>query len=400
MSRRTTKQPPADGLEPGRPAKRLTLRRIQDICPWKVFELGREYCDQNRVADLAVQQDGTLAGTILGTDVHYPKDLVDGTFLEYMVERPQKERRAEVSLRTGRRRCSCPYSRVAVCSHVAALLICASKDLRVAVPAGGLPVHGRSGGRIPLPYREDADRILARAADPESAGEDLGGLLELADACRSEGDLAEALMVCLGTSESLLSGLDYPAYSGHFSRFSVLPLGHVPPSAREPEGMDAMRVRKFCEVMDRALRMTSRSRMLYEQKAPCIIALHRLYVETNPWGPSRHYTALLAMLYRTDRDNELLRRLYDQVVPESTPDPKEDPIGFQAVLNLAHSQAIAYEHLKNHSLLASYARRYRDDPGTCVRYVRCLRTMGRDSRAVEAEGRRLFPDFDAWDAPY
>lgn len=390
----------ADSFEPGRPAKRLTLRRIQDICSWKVFELGKEYCDQNRVADLVVRQNGTLTGTILGTDVRYPGDLVDGTVLEYMVERPQKERRAEVSLRTGRRRCSCPYSRVAVCSHVAALLICASKDLRVAVPAGDLPVHGRSGGRTPLPYREDADRMLARAADSESAGEGLDGFLELANACHSEGDLAEALMVCLGTSESLLSGLDYPAYSEHFSRFSVLPLGHVPPSAREPEGMDAMRVRKFCEVMDRALRMTSRSRMLHEQKAPCIAALHRLYVETNPWGPSRLYATLLAILPRTDRDHELLKRLYDPVVPESTPDPREDPIGFQAVMNLAHSQAIVYGHLKDHSLLASYARRYRDDPGTCARYARCLRTMRRDSRAVEAEGRRLFPDFDIWNAPY
>lgn len=390
----------AHGFEPGTPTKRLTLRSIRDICSRKVFELGREYRDQDRVADLAVQRDGTLTGTILGTDVRYPRELVEGTALEYMVERPQEERRAEVSLRTGRRICSCPYSRVGVCSHVAALLICASKDLGVAVPAGGLPTGGTPGERTTLPYREDADRILARAADVESANADLDGLLELAEACHSEGDLAEMLMVCLGTTESLLSGLDYRAYSGHFDMFSEIPLGHVLPSAREPEGMDAMRVRKFCEVMDRALRMTSRSRMLHEQKAPCLAALHRLYVETNPWGPSKHYSIILAILPRTDRDHGLLKELYDSVVPESTPDPGEDPVGFQAVLNLAHRQAIVYNHLKDHSLLDSYARRYRDDPGTCARYARCLRAMRYDDRAVVAEGRRLFPDVDVWNAPY
>lgn len=391
----------ADSFEPDRPAQRLTLRRIQDICSWKVFELGKEYYGQNRVADLAVRQDGTLTGTVLGTGMDYHEYLVGETTLELRIgERPQKDRRAEVSLRTGRRRCSCPYSRVAVCSHVAALLICASKDLRVEVPAGGLPVRGRPGWRTPLPYREDADRILARAADAESAGEDLDGFLELGDACYSEGDITETFMVYLGTSESLLSGLDYPAYSGHFGRFSMWSPKHIPPSTREPEGMDAMRVRKFCEVMIRALYVPSGLRLLHEQKAPCIAALHRLYVETNPWGPSRYYASTLAILSRTDRDHELVRRLYDAVVPESTPDPREDPIGFRAAMNLVRFQAMVYDDLKNHSLLASYARRYRDDPGTCARYALCLRTMRRDSSAVVAEGRRLFPDFDAWNALY
>ena len=305
-----------------------------------------------------------------------------------------------MSLRTGRRRCSCPYSRVGVCSHVAALLICASKDLGVAVPAGGLPTDDRPGERTTLPYREDADRILARAADVESANADLDRLLGLAEACHSEGDLAEMLMVCLGTTESLLSGLDYHAYSGHFSTFSETPLGYVPPSAREPEGMDAVRVRKFCEVMCRALRMTSRSRMLYEQKAPCLAVLHRLYVETNPWGPSKHYSMILAILPQNDRDYGLLKELYDSVMPESTPDPEEDPVGFQAALDLVHRQALVYSSLKDHSLLDSYERRYRNDPGTCARYARCLRTMGYDDSEVVAEGRRLFPDAAVWNMPY
>ena len=80
----------ADGFGPGRPAKGLTLRRIRDICFWKVFELGKGYLDQGRVADLAVRRDSTLTGTILGTDVYYPGYLVEGTALEYMVERPQE----------------------------------------------------------------------------------------------------------------------------------------------------------------------------------------------------------------------------------------------------------------------------------------------------------------------
>lgn len=261
-------------------------------------------------------------------------------------------------------------------------------------------MRGRSGVRTPLPYRDDADRILARAAGAGPADEGLDGLLELAEACYGEGDTTEALMVCLGISESLLGGLDYRAYSGHFGRFSDFVMGSVLPSAREPEGMDEMRVRKFCKVMDKAVRMTSGSRMLHEQKAPCLAALHRLYMETNPWGPSRHYSLFLAILPRTDRDYGLLKRLHDSVVPESTPDPKEDPVGFRAVMDLAHHQAMVYDRPRDHSPLASYAGRYRDDPGTCARYVRCLRTMGRDAGAVEAEGRRLFPGADVWNAPY
>ena len=388
---------PADSFKPGSPAKRLTLRAIRDICSWKVFELGKEYRDQDRVADLAVQRYGTLTGTILGAGVH--GDLAHGSAPEYVAERPS-EHRAAVSLRTGRMRCSCPYSRVAVCSHVAALLICASKDLRVAVPADGLPVRGRSAERTTLPYRRDTDRILARAAGAESADADLDRILELAEACHGEGDLAEALMVCVGVAESLISGLDYRAYSGHFSSFSAFPLGYVPPSTREPRGMDAVRVRKFGEVMVMAIRMMYRSKMLHEQKAPCLAALHRLFVKTTPWGPSKFCLAVLTVLSGTDRDYELLKGLYDSVVPESTPDPREDPVGFKTVMILARYQAIVYDRLKDHSLLDSYARRYRDDPGTCARYVRCLSVMGYDTEAVEKEGRRLFPGANVWGAPY
>ena len=381
----------ADSFKPGSHAKRLTLRAIRDVCSWKVFELGKEYRDQDRMADLAVQRDGTLTGTILGVYVY---DLGD---VEY---ESAPEYRAAVSLQTGRMQCSCPYSRVAVCSHVAALLICASKDLRVAVPAGGLPVRGRSAERTTLPYRRDTDRILARAAGAESADADLDGILELAEACHSEGDLTEALMVCVGAAESLLSGLDYRAYSGHFGALSLFSLGYVPPSTREPEGMDAVRVRKFCELMNRAMRVMFGSRMLHEQKAPCLAALHRLVVKTNPWGPSKFCSSILAILPGTDRDYELLKELYDSVVPESTPDHKEDPVGFQAVMILAHYQAIVYDRLKDHSLLDSYERRYRDDPETCARYVRCLHTMRYDARAVEKEGRRMFPGADVWDVPF
>lgn len=365
-----------------------------------MFEIGKEYREQDMVTDLTLQKDGTLTGTIPGTDAYYRMDFVDGTVLEYIFAQPKKEHRALVSLRTGRRHCSCPYSRVDVCGHVAALLICAAKDLKVTVPAGGLPIRRRSSWRTTMPYREDADRILVQAANPESADAHIDRLLELAEACRDEGDLTEALLVCLGITEALLSGLDYQAYSEYFRWYPDIPDKFSLPSIREPEGIDAMRVRKFCEVFDKGLLVISGARMLHEQKAPCIAATHRLYLKTNPWGPSNLYSIILAVSTRTDKDYKFLKGLHDPAVPKSTPDPREDPVGFRAVMNLARRQSTIYEHLKDYSLLEYYARHYRDDPGTCARYAMCLRHMKQESRAeeVKAKGMRLFPGVDVWSA--
>lgn len=376
-------------------AKRLTLRRIQQVCSWKVFELGKEYRDSDRVVDL-VLKDGTVTGTILGTRTSYLDEMITGTALEHMVERPQKERRAAVSLVTGRWTCTCPYSQVAVCSHAAALLICAAKDLGATVPAGDLPQHD-GGERTTLLYRRDADRILAQATTAESLNSALDKLLELADSCKSEGDVAEGLLVCLGIAESLLSFVDYHTYSQHFYATEVQAMYDKPPSTPAPQGMDAAYVAKFNEVSNKSLLLLSYTRIRHEQKVPCMKALHRLYVETVPWRPSKSFSLLLRIIATTDRDNEFVRSLHDPVVPDHTPDPRRDNVEFKAVMSMVDFQLSIYDDLKDGSILETYAKRYRDDPGICARYVRHLHyRRPEDAKAVAAEGRRLFPDFDAW----
>ena len=376
----------------GKP-KKLTLRRVREICSPKVFKLGREYYDQDVVSDLNLKEDGTLTGTVLGPDYTTVEHI------SFMVSYSTKAHHATVSLQTCRWYCSCLYSQVDVCSHVAALLICASKDLNATVPSGDLPMPPRSAERTTLPYRKEALRILAQADSVESAEADLNVFLKLVDACDLEGDTSAALMVCLGVTEALLLGLDYQTYSAYLARPMILP-GDVPPSVREPEGMDAMRIRKFNDIVLLAPSLMSYKRILHEQKAPCIVAIHRLFLMTNPWGPSRLYSLLLILISTTDRDLEFLRRLHDPAVPRLTPDLKEDKIGFKAVLNLARLQTLIYEKLRDDSLLDSYAQRYRDDLGTCVRYIQCMSYMKSENMdAVIDEARRLFPDADLWDSP-
>ena len=377
-----------------KPAKKLTLRSIRQVCSWKVFELAKEYRYSNRVVDL-VLKDGTVTGTILGTHANYSEDMITGTFLELFVERPQKECRAAVSLVTGRWTCSCLYSQVTVCSHVAALLICAAKDLEVTVPAGELPHHG-GGERTTLPYRKRADGLLAQATSAESLSSALDGLLDLADSCKSEGDVAEALLVCLGVAESLLSFIDYRTYSEHFHATE----GHAmffKPSTPAPQGMDAVRINKFNAISEKSILLHSYTKIRYEQKIPCLKAMHRLYMETVPWGPSQYFSLLLILIATTRKDNEFVRLLHDPVVPDQTPDPRRDKVGFDTVMEMVRLQLHIYDDLKDDSVRESYAMRYREDPGICARYIRNLRSRDNvDERAVAEEGRKLFPDFDAW----
>lgn len=177
-------------------------------------------------------------------------------------------------------------------------------------------------------------------------------------------------------------------------------------SAWEPDGYESMRVRVFCRAMERALGVVSRSRMRPKQKRPAISSLHRMYVETNPWGPSLHYSTVLAITHSTRQDNEYLGSLHDPVVWDridgrTVPDWSEDPVEFAAAMDMAHLQVITYVSLKDDSLLDSLARRYRDDPITCTRYARYLRFINAADKAgrVEAEGRRLFPGADVWGRP-
>ena len=394
------------------PSKKLTLKMVRATCLPKVFELGREYYDDGRVVDVRLNGDA-VAGTILGYDTgrsgSFLDDMVSGTFLEDMVKPPQKERRAEISLRTGRRRCSCPYSRVGICSHQAGLLICAAKEIGVAVPAGCLEATAGGppelGGRAAAPrpdYRREADEILADEPDTRSVEAGLVSMFEIADACKSEGDRPEALRVLLEVSESMLSGLDYRAYSGSFAESWMMRRG-TPQSTREPDGRESMRIRMFCAAMEKTLGIVSRSRMQHEQKRPAISLLYRMYVETSPWGPSLHYAMTLSIIRKNRQDNEYLRSLHDPVVRDwmedrAVPDRREDPVKFAAAMDMAHLQVITYVRLQDDSLLDSLARRYRDDPITCTRYARYLRFINAADKAsmVEAEGRRLFPGADVW----
>ena len=269
--------------------------------------------------------------------------------------------------------------------------------MRATVPADDLPMHPRSIQRTTLPYRDEAYRILTQSDSIESANQNLNEFLELAVACSNEGDHTEAIMVCLGVTEALILDLDYQAYSEHFVTSEFMTRRHAPPSTREPEGMDAMRVYKFSEVSDLMRSLTSGLPMQHEQKVPCIMALHRLFVMTNPWGPSLIYSLQLILTASTDKDWEFFRSLHDPTVPADTPDWREDPIGFRAAIGSANLQIWPYQKIKDYSLLASYEQRYRDDPGTCIRYIDCLHHMGsKDPRAVIEEAKRLFPDAGFW----
>ena len=383
---------------------------VRAACLPKVFELGRGYYDDGRVVDVRLD-GGTIAGTILGYDTSYGgsffAEAFAGTLLEDMVERPQRERRAEISIQTGRRRCSCPYSRVGICSHQAGLLICAIKDIGVAAPAGGLLGSGWQAEMVARPdYRREVDGILADEPDDEAAEDGLVGIFELADACKAEGDRAEALRVLLEVSEAMLSGLDYRAYSRKFVTDLLTGRRWTPRSTREPDGRESMRIRVFCEAMDRTLRVVARSRIPHEQKRPAISFLHRMYLETVPWGPSLHYSLTLSITRSSRQDHEYLRGLHDPVVRDmvdgrAVPDWSEDPVEFAAAMYMARLQVIIYANLKDDSLLNSLARRYRDDPITCARYawhLRFIRDVDKAGR-VEAEGRRLFPGADVWERP-
>lgn len=373
--------------------KKLTLRRIREICSYKAYQLGREHYDQNDVSDVRLEEDDTLTGKVVGPDDTTVENM------GFMMMYSTKEHRAAVSLQTGRWRCLCLYSQTNICSHVAALLICAVKDLKVAVPAGDLPMHRKSTKQTTLPYRKEALRILNQGDDVESIEAELSTFLKLVDSCELEGDRSEALMVCLGVSEALLLGLDYQAYSGDLVE-PILSAGRVPPSVRKPEGMDAMRIRKFHDIASMVPGLMSYTKISHERKVPCIMAMHRLFLMTNPWGPSDYYFLFLIQICNTDTDWEFLRRLHDPAVPDLTPDIKEGKIGFKAVLNLARLQTWIYEKLGDDSLLASYEKRYRDDLGTCLRYIQCKRHMrSGDERTMFAEARRLFPDSALWKMP-
>ena len=372
------------------------MRRIREICLPKVFQRGSQLYGWGVIEDVDLKRDGTLTGMMI-EDLEYLIELWRMPLWEMEKPTSDKVYRMMVSLQTGKWHCTCPYSRVDVCSHVAALLIYAAKELDATVPADDLPMQSRSSKSSLVHYRDETLRILAQADSVESADKNLTDLLELAHACCVEEDTAEALMVHLGLTEALLYGLDYQAYSGHFIEQMYFSSESALQSTLEPKGMDKLRIDKFCAAGRRMENLINRTRMEYEPKMLFLTAVHRLFIMTNPWGPSTFYSYLLAIVPRTKKYYEIMRRLHDPLVPTHTPHWRDDPIGFRATMNLARYQSILYQELKDPSLLDSYKQHYRDDICTCMRYIQYLNyKRGKDALAVREECRRLFPDDNPW----
>ena len=386
---------------PGRPRK-LTLRRIREICSPKVFKLGYEIYEQLDgifdhvvMTNVDIKRDGTLTGMIV-KDKEYL--LSEWSISRWRTEAPTSDRvyRMMVSLQTDKWSCTCRYSRVDVCSHVVALLVYAAKHLDVTVPASDLSMQRQSGKPDIISYRDQTLQILAQADGIESANESLTELLKLAAACDKEDDTTQALMVSLGVAEGLLYGLDYQAHSKYFptvmDRYQWLALESVP----ESTSMDDLRAYKF-GVAASKVRDLYGIRLDYESKTLCLSAVHRMFMMTNPWEPSEFYMSQMILLPRAKKYYEFMRLLHDPLVPTHTPDWRKDPVGFRATLNLAYYQSVLYQELKDPSLLDFYKQHYQDDIGTCIRYIQYLqRKKSKAAQVLKKKCKRLFPNDDPW----
>lgn len=213
--------------------KRLTLRHIRRMCTRTAFEYGCEFYEDDRV--VSVDVDG---------------DLVTGEILA------SEECPVSISLRTGRRKCVCTYSRAGVCGHMAGVLICASKDLKAALPEGcwvdggqSLPSGPGAPEMPPRPdYRRETDDMLAGVADPESVERHVRELTDLAYACEGEGDYQEALRVCIQASESVLAKIDYPSMSDYFARYDDQLMRWPFLDGQSTDSPDATPVWAFCSL--------------------------------------------------------------------------------------------------------------------------------------------------------
>ena len=372
------------------------MRRIREICQDRAYKLGDKTYGWDVIRNADLGQDGILTGEIIE---HKEYLFEEWNRWEWDMEKSASDKvyRVAVSLQTGNWYCTCHYSRVDVCSHAVALLIYATRQLDATVPAEDLPMQRRSSKPGVIPYRDETLRILAEADGMDSADTGLTGLLELAAACRREGDTTEALMVYLGLTEGLLYGLDYQAHFEYFiaamDRYSRTFLKSV----LKPTSMDELRIYKFGMAADRMNDLMLGINLAYEPKMLCLAAMHRVFVMTNPWEPSGFYQTLLLLVPGAKKYYEFMRRMHDPLVPTHTPDWREDPVGFRATLELAYYQSVLYQILKDPSLLDFYKRHYRDDIGTCIRYIQYLSySKSGAARALKAECRHLFPDDDPW----
>lgn len=151
----------------------------------------------------------------------------------------------------------------------------------------------------------------------------------------------------------------------------------------------------FCSLIAPILFTMYKWRVESQQKSSYVSYFHRMFTKTNPWEPTDIYLVIAAHGCGGKECLRYLRSLHAPLVPEATPDRRDDPVGFEKVMKLAKLQEMIHDGLKDESLLDDYRRRYRNDPGICARYIRYLqRTKPRAAKAVINEGRRLFPDAD------
>lgn len=157
----------------------------------------------------------------------------------------------------------------------------------------------------------------------------------------------------LELTEALLHGLDYQAYSEHIAAAIDRHFIFASKPTPEPTNMDELRINKFGVAVNKMDDLMI-GRLEYESKILCLVAMHRVFMMTNSWNPSRFYLSLLVYVPRANKYYEFMRRLHDPVVPAHTPDWRKDPIGCKATLQLAYYQSILYQKLKDPSLLSFY----------------------------------------------
>lgn len=75
-----------------------------------------------------------------------------------------------------------------------------------------------------------------------------------------------------------------------------------------------------------------------QRKSPYISYFHKMLTRTNPWEPADIYLGIAAHGCGGQECLRYLRSLHAPLVPEATPDHRDDPVGFEKVMKLAKLQ--------------------------------------------------------------
>lgn len=311
----------------GRTPKRLTLQSIRAMCTKTAFDSGRRHYDYDRIASVGID-----------------RDIVTGKILAY------ERYSVRISLRTGKRSCPCEYSRAGICSHMAGVLIYASKDLGATLPDGaGWTLQDYAPDLVvpdmpPRPdYRGEVDAILASEADTEYIESELYEITKLASACESEGDPQEALRIYIELSDSLLSNIDYHRMPAH-PLMNVLRMEHTDRCPLNDPSV--YRMWWFYNTMQFLTFLVVRWRSRCRQRRHYISYFHRMFVKTNPDGPASIYRAAALLMCHNREDAEYLKSLHDPIVPGRIPNRVDDPRGFETATGMAEMQKQILSQLK------------------------------------------------------